>query len=155
MTVNPYYVAGLFDGEGYIYIFKKVRRQHIGYYLSVGVTMCHRPTVEMFHQSFGGHLNHNRADLRSSANRCQFMWGANNQLAATFLRYIEPYLIIKKAEAKVGIALQDHIDQNLYNFKGRGDGKKRLNREAILAHREKLFQQCKDLKTICYPPLDV
>ncbi len=57
---TPKYIAGLFDGEGYIRIFKKSKKNHVGYYISAGIGMCHRPTIEAFHEKFGGSLDRQR-----------------------------------------------------------------------------------------------
>ncbi len=147
--MNLEYAAGIFDGEGYVYIFKKVKGKHIGYYVSVGITMCHYPTVKAFYDQFGGHLNSGSAHTNPK-HRPQFMWGMTNQKAASFLKIISPYLLIKADEANVAIILCDHIEQTKY---APSFVKQRANREAILARREELFQQCKQLKRYSFTPL--
>jgi hypothetical protein len=72
---------------------------------------------------------------------------------SNFLRRIRPYVIVKREEVDLVLQLRDHIDQHPYNFKGRGDGANRKDREKILAYREKLYQACKALKKRSYPPL--
>lgn len=143
--MNIHYLAGLFDGEGYVYIFKKTRGNHIGYYLSTGITMCHRPTLEAIHQQFGGHLNGNRAELRNPNNRTQFMWGAANKAAADFLKQIRPYTIIKADEIDIGLELQRHIEEIGYPTKEQ--------REEVRNYREELFQKCKALKDRSFEPI--
>ncbi len=143
--MNMHYLAGLFDGEGYVYIFKKARGKHVGYYLSTGITMCHRPTIEEIHEQFGGHFNGNRADLRNPKHRTQFIWGAANKVAADFLRKIRPYVKIKADEIDVGLALQEHIDIIGYPTKNQ--------REDVRNYRESLFQKCKALKGRPFDPL--
>lgn len=139
------YVAGLFDGEGYVYIFKKVRGNSTGYYLSAGITMCHRPILEILHQQFGGHLNGSRAELLNPNHRTQFLWGLANKQAASFIKEIQPYVIIKKDEIDIGLALQDHIEKIGYPTKEQRDG--------VIAYRENLFQQCKTMKSRTFEPM--
>lgn len=146
------YAAGIFDGEGFVYIFKKVKRESIGYYVSVGVNMCHRPTVEAFYHRFGGHLN-NGSTRKNPTHRRLFYWGAANRMAASFLEEIRPFLVVKADEADVALQLQKHIDQHRYISPGRNHMTERPNRDAILAFREGLFQQCKALKTVEFEPL--
>jgi hypothetical protein len=143
MDIN--YLAGLFDGEGYVYIFRKERGKHVGYYLSTGITMCHRPTLEAIHKQFGGHLNGNRAELKNPNHRTQFIWGAANKVAADFLQQIRPYIIIKADEIDMGLKLQQHIDSVGYPTKEQ--------REGVRNYREDLFQKCKELKTKTFEPL--
>jgi hypothetical protein len=143
--MNLHYAAGLFDGEGYVYIFKKEKGTTVCYVISTGITMCHYPTVKAFYDQFGGHLNGHRADLRNSKHRTGFMWGAANQQAAKFLRKIRPYVLIKADEIDLALALQDHIDLHLSGSN--------LPRDERLAYREDLFQRCKELKKRTYPPL--
>lgn len=149
--MNLNYVAGLFDGEGYVYIFKKVKRNHIGYYVCTGIGMCYKPIIVTLHQNFGGHIN--ASQHKNPKHRTQFMWGLVNQQAAKFLRQIQPYSVVKQAEIDLALELQDHIDQNPYNFKGRGYGGNRKDREGILAYREELLIKCKALKTQTFSPL--
>ncbi len=141
--MNLEYAAGIFDGEGYVYIFKKQRQNYLGYYVSVGLTMCHYPTVKAFHDQFGGHLNSGSARVNPK-HRNQFMWGLSNQMAAKFLVTMIPHLVIKKDEAIIAVALQAHIE--LYK-KGPYD------RDKVLIWREGLFQQCKALKSVEFAPL--
>lgn len=134
------YVAGLFDGEGYVYIFKKSRQGHVGYYLSAGITMTHRPILEQLHQQFGGHLNGNRTYEQNPNHRTQFHWGLANSVAGNFIRLIQPFSIVKLDQIDLGLALQDHIDLIGYP--------KKEQREEVRAFREDLFQKCKAMKKI-------
>jgi hypothetical protein len=154
MLMDDNYVAGLFDGEGFARIFKKVRQGHVGYYPAVGIGMTHYPVIKMLYDEFGGHLNENRHDLRNPKYRIQFCWGIHNQGVAPFLRRILPYVIVKREEVELVLALRDHIDQNPYHHKGRDVGNNRKDiRDEILAYREDLYMKCKILKKRAYPTL--
>lgn len=144
------YVAGLFDGEGTVRIFKKVRENHIGYYVSASLAMCHRPVIEELQKKFGGTVHNNRADLTGPNRRCQFGWHTANKKAEAFLRQVTPFLIVKREEAEIALVLRDHMQQNPYIWR-RGF---RNNRDEILAYREHLYQRCKALKHVNYPPIE-
>lgn len=143
--MNIYYVAGLFDGEGYVYIFRKEHGNHIGYYVTAGILMCHYPTMLAIHEQFGGHLNGNRSDLRNPKHRTGFTWGVANQKAANFLRQIRPYVNIKSDEIDIALQLQANIDLHR--------GKYGNQRDEVLAYRDTLYQQCKALKKRTFTPL--
>ncbi len=153
--MNMHYAGGIFDGEGYVYIFKKQLKSkpnQIGYYISVGITMCHFPTIKAFHDRFGGHLN-NGSNRVNPKHRPQFMWGASNQKAAVFLKAIRPYVFIKADEIDIALTLQDHIEANPYISPGRNHMIERPDRDEILAYRENLLLQCKALKARSFTPL--
>ena len=152
MKMNPYYAAGIFDGEGFVYIFKKERLNHVGYYVSAGVNMCHYPTVKVFHDDFGGHLNSGR-DPISPKHRPIFAWGVTGKAAASFLEYIKHYSLIKEDEVNVALTLHYHIQQNKYVSPGRNHMTERPDRDGILAYREELYQRCKALKQRSFAPL--
>lgn len=155
--MNIHYVAGIFDGEGFVYIFRKQLRSkpnHTGYYVSVGVNMCHYPTIKALHEMFGGHIN-NGSTRKNPKHRPTFVWGIANQKAAEFLRTIRPFVTIKAAEIDVALALQAHIDQTSYVPipPNKNQVTERPDRDEILAYRETLYQRCKELKTYSFTPL--
>lgn len=153
--MNIHYIAGIFDGEGFVYIFRKQLRSkpnHTGYYISTGVNMCHHPTIKALYDQFGGHINNGSA-RKNPKHRPLFAWGMANQKAAQFLRIIRPFVTIKAAEIDVALALQDHIDQTPYLSPGKNPMAERANRGEILAYRETLYQQCKELKSYSFTPL--
>ena len=147
------YVAGLFDGEGYVRIFKKVRKNHTGYYIAVGLGMTYYPIIKALHEEYGGSYSENRHDLRNSKNRIQFTWHVHNKIGANFLHRIRPYVVVKKDELEIALALQDHIEKNKYISSGRNHMTERKDRDQILAYREDLFQRIKALKKRSFPPL--
>jgi hypothetical protein len=148
MLLTDSYVAGLFDGEGYIRItkWKKPGSTHIRYALFGGIGMTHRPIIEALHQQYGGSTNENRHDLRSPRNRIQFTWVVSSQKAAAFLRIIHPFSIVKRDEIDIALELQRHIDSNPYVSGGRNHMEERPDREKIIAYRDDLFQKITALK---------
>lgn len=153
------YVAGLFDGEGFVRIarFQKPNSTHIRYAIHLGIGMTHWPVIEALKTEYGGSIHENRHDLRNPKNRIQFMWVAASQVGAAFLRRVLPYLIVKRDEAEIALHLQDHIDANPYKPAGRpkkgGVVKHREGRDDLFAYREELYQQITALKKRSYPSL--
>ena len=155
MILSDSYVAGLFDGEGYIRItnWKKPNSTHVRYALFGGIGMSYFPIIEALREKHGGSLNQNRHDLRNPRARIQFTWVVSSQNAATFLRKIQPFAIVKREEIDIALELQRNIDENPYISGGRNHMNERPNRDAILAKREELFQQITILKKRSFAPL--
>lgn len=149
------YAAGLFDGKGHVSIFKKTlasKPNHVGYYLNAGITMSHYPTVKAFYDKFGGSLNNHIPPIKPN-HRQQFHWSIGDRKAATFLRAIRPYSVIKADEIDLALALRNHIDLNKYVSPGRNHMTERPDRDVILAYRESLYLQCRQLKKRAFAPL--
>jgi hypothetical protein len=149
------YAAGLFDGEGHVGIIKKMlasKPNHIGYYISAGITMTHYPTLKAFHDQFSGRIDNHTPPAKPSHRQC-FHWGISDRMAVTFLRAIRPYTVIKADEIDLALALGEHIKRNRYTSSGRNHMTERPNRDAILAYRESLYLQCKQLKKRAFAPL--
>ena len=154
------YIAGLFDGEGYVRInrWAKPKSTHIRYNLIVGINMTYRPIIEMLHEQFDGGLYENRYDLRNPKQRIGYCWNVASQGAAAFLRLIQPHLIVKRDQVNLALEFQANIDDNPYTPGGRpkktGGIAKRENRDALLAFREQCFIRIRDMKKEAFPPLE-
>ncbi len=146
--MNDQYFAGLFDGEGSIRItrLKLPGKDHVRYALYGAIGMCHRPIIEAVHREYGGHIYCIQPKMKNSRTHFDVRWGS--QMAATMLRRIQPYVIVKKEEVDLALKFQAHIDDNPYNPGGRGF---RVNREKIVATRELFFQKITALKKRAYP----
>ncbi len=151
------YVAGLFDGEGYVRIARwaKPNSIHLRHAVYAGIGMTYCPIIEAISREFGGYVYSNRHDLRNPNSRIQFVWSVGSQIAAAFLRRIQPHTIVKRDEIDIAITLQDHIDQNPYISAGRNHMHERKGREELLAYREDLFHRITALKKRSFPPLPI
>lgn len=112
------YIAGFFDGEGNINIYKidtennrKVHQlRNPKYELSVAFYNTDKEIMEWLHSVFGGYLqtrnrdNSPKRDKEWKENYCVRM--TSNQ-ALEFIRLVYPYLRIKKKQADVAIAFQE------------------------------------------------
>jgi hypothetical protein len=155
--VNVSYVAGLFDGEGFVRIhrWEKPNSVHIRYNLIAGINMTHRPIIEMMHKEFGGGLRSARKETRGK--RVLFCWMVASQGAATFLRRIQPHAVVKKDQIDLALEFQANIDENSYTPTGR-PGKHhgpllRENRDELLAFRQECFERIRDMKKETFAPL--
>lgn len=137
------YAAGLFDGEGYIRVavWKKPNSTHTRYQVYGGINMCHRPVIEALHAQFGGSMP-NPGRRISPAHRPLFTWNISSQIAASFLRQVLPFLIVKKDEAVLCLHLQSHIDEHKIGIKKRDYP----NKEAIFSYRASLAREIALLK---------
>lgn len=100
------YVAGLFDGEGSVSIilrlYKSLTRNPC-HYLSCGISLTNKQTIDMLQNEFGGKV----VLLRSKGNRkpC-WRWTLDNSSAVQFLEAIEPYSCVKLTQILVGLSFQ-------------------------------------------------
>lgn len=134
-----FYLAGVFDGEGYISIHRKVTQKgYIGYSLLAGVNMVDKEPPELFHKYFGGGL-HLRIS-KDSSTRPDWRWRVDGKLAYNFIKSIKPYLRVKKIKADLGMEFQE--TKKHYNWKPAKEKQdevnaylkmKQLNRRGIYA----------------------
>lgn len=140
------YVAGLFDGEGWVRAddSKKTQKGHTrrSYQMVVGIAMTERPLIEMLHAKFGGNFSVRKHP--SPTHRPCFSWTAASNIALAFLRQVEPHLIVKKEQARLAILLQEHVLANKHIMNGYG--KTAEMRAPLYAYRAELADQIKALK---------
>ncbi len=96
------YLAGFFDGEGFIGIATlKRKRGGMYHYLVATVTQSDRDYVllELFRYFFGGVIG-------KSSTKGLHEWKVCSRKAKVLLEILEPYLRIKKRQAQVGLEFQ-------------------------------------------------
>jgi hypothetical protein len=146
------YVAGLFDGEGYITVdfYRKETGRFTRCQIKSGISLTHRPTIEALAGRFGGVLNVNpSANRRNSNHRVVYAWALSGASSQDFLASVLPFLIIKKSQAKLAIRLHDHVMKHAYAMRYRQYSAEK--RESILAYREGLVLQIRDIKKETFP----
>ena len=92
------YLAGFFDGEGSIGSCVNVNGVHSS--ITITVTNKDPRVLAIFKASFGGNIYKNRAPLGSCLE-----WKAAGKQAATTLRAMLPFLILKKDRAELALAV--------------------------------------------------
>ncbi len=90
------YVAGIFDGEGNIYIK--------GTNIQANVSNTNWKLITELIKKFGGGISEFTRE-EPHHKRC-WLWRVCGDNAEDFLRKIEPYLIIKKKKAKKAIKVR-------------------------------------------------
>lgn len=138
------YIAGLFDGEGSIFIarIKNKRSGAIWYRLNVSFSMTDREPVEMLHNIF----SLRRKTLmyikgRERGYKDVAMWLSTGNVALRFLQCMEPWLRVKKPQARLGIEFQEWR-----NASG-NPGKPRT--KEVLEKCEEYRQRMKKLNGVC------
>lgn len=102
------YFAGLFDGEGCIYIEKqKYKEKNTVYSLKCKISMCNFNVLNFTKSLFGGCLYHDKPHHTSNRYGNLWSWSCYCGSAKLFLIAILPFLHIKKTEAELGIKFQE------------------------------------------------
>lgn len=109
------YLAGLFDGEGTICIQRDVRKDKekgryggATYTVTVRIGMIQKEPIEMYRRIFAvGYLDEEK---KYHQFRPMFRWSARKRSdVESFLLRIEPFLRVKKAQAKLALKYFDEI----------------------------------------------
>jgi len=105
MGLSMQYLAGLFDGEGYISVrrFKK-SKNYGGFYYNpiIGIHMNGFNLLKKIHEKFGGRLY----TRKNFVNRPTTEWVLSGaRRVSDALKLLYPYLNIKKKQAKLCILL--------------------------------------------------
>lgn len=99
------YFAGFFDGEGYIGLAAASKTQMS---LRVIIGQKTREVLDMLRASYGGGV-YQTTDKRSG--RSHFYWDCKSRAAERFVRDIEPYVHVKRAQVDVALEYRDRINE--------------------------------------------
>ncbi len=102
------YLAGFFDGEGCVCITKS-SRPPFGthqYILHVSVTQVDPRPLYAFQARFGGHV------YTQGKTRRGMQWTITAKRAVPVLEVLLPHLVVKRADAEIGIAFQAALQRN-------------------------------------------
>lgn len=119
---NKAYIAGLFDGEGHIFITEDMRPNYKTslHILRIGVTNTHKPTIEWLFSLFPTTISKRVQHKNHPTWKPCYSWNAASKNALLFLKTIYPYLKIKKEQVRLGIEFQEQWqDRRLRDKKGR------------------------------------
>jgi hypothetical protein len=100
------YLAGLFDGEGYVGIVKKhpKARHNPSHVLQVEISNTHKPTIDFVNRRFSGCVYKFKPTMRT--RKICWDWRGTNRNAIKFLETVLPYLRIKRSQAILGLRFQ-------------------------------------------------
>lgn len=105
LVSNLAWAAGLFDGEGCIFISRQTRisRPSVGYALKTSVSMVHLPTLERLRDVVGAGNVYGHRSGRNPRSRQSWQWCAYNKRAMLVLRLLRPFLTTKAKEADLAL----------------------------------------------------
>lgn len=161
MELDIRYVAGLFDGEGWITVSvlpitslgsnNRYAREHIRYQLFVGISMTHYPIIEALHKQFGGMFTRCSTAKRVNPNhRITYTWRVASRKAGHFLPLIAPHLVVKREEAEIAMEFQRHIQENTGKMKYKPE-----MRPELYAYRQDVVERLRTLKKRAYDVIPV
>ena len=139
------YLAGLWDGDGCIYIrTQRSPKGRVQYVMGATLTMTHKPTLKFWAERVGlgsvGILHDGRAKKKS------YQWKLAAKKAEELLRILYPYLMVKKDQADIAFRFRDTI--------GRSSNKSKYKGEELWQHtldiREELKQELHIIKKKSY-----
>lgn len=144
IKINLQYLAGFIDGEGWIGIYKAkpngYPQKSARYTLEVGIgqTLKGKKLFEQLVKQFGGRVSFYQPKTKNAKAQCKFVILGNNALK--LLIFIEPFLILKKEQAKICIKFQkEKSGLNIKNNNFRG----KLVPIHITKKRENYYQSLK------------
>lgn len=129
--------AGIFDGEGTVYIKKTRRGKSEGHVLDMEVSMTHKPTIERLYNTYGiGSFRPCRRKNPGEGHRQAWKWSITSRQAVEVLNLMLPYISTKKEEVLVALEFA--------KFK-EGNGGQALTDE-VLTTRDLYYNKLKKLK---------
>ena len=158
------YVAGLFDGEGFVRIERQTfaskhtkwhdsrvnfyptqKAGHIRFVVYAGINMTDPRSVRLVYERFGGYFKSPRKPSKPT-HRPLHAWIVASRFAYRFLVEVMPYLIIKREEADLAIEFQEHI-------MNRGGSKRHCGwmSEEEIAYRNRCHDVMAALKHVIHP----
>jgi LAGLIDADG-like domain len=130
------YIAGLFDGEGSIYIGLQANSRSIPlHFLEISITNTDKGVLEWIKEKCGGRIT-KKAQVKERYRKPIWAWKASSRQAASFLGCIKPYLRIKTEQADVAIMFQERVSHLMLNRMNREESEWReLQRTKLIAIR--------------------
>lgn len=143
MNKNIYaYTAGLFDGEGYIDIYKATlskASKNPSLYLRVVISQKDGSIMNWLEDNFGGYV---RKEQRGETYI--YRWVIQSKSAVRFLNLIYPFIQIKKEQVELALQFEKMKGTYLETLKGYQGFRKLTDKE--MEDRMKIREELKKLK---------
>ena len=143
------YFAGLFDGEGCVFINKtwqNKRKLSPRYKLQVSITNSNPKPLIIIKQLYGGIISARRKN--NEKYKAWYVWRVTTKSAENFLRDILPYLIIKKEEVELALIHRKFANKHRMDSQENKNIKHYTDEE--LKKQEKIRIELKELKRTAY-----
>jgi len=101
MTDNTAYAAGIFDGEGCVYVVGG-DGQVWTHGLRVKVAMCDPEPIKYLYDNYGGTIR-NYMPRDGRGKRVVFIWNTATHDSLAFLEAIEPYVLGKRTQLLIAL----------------------------------------------------
>lgn len=142
METNIAYVAGLFDGEGYIDIYKASTSKNSkspSFMLRVIISQKDGSIMNWLETNFGGSVR-----MERRKENWIYRWDIRSQAAKRFLILIMPYLKIKTEQAKLALEFEEVKGKYLESLKGHRGFRKLTKNE--IGKRIEIKNRLKNIK---------
>lgn len=104
-NIKLFWYAGLFEGEGCIYIRRKKNGKNISYILEVQLTMTDKEIVKSFKNEFGGKTRLQTNKINSNA-KDTLVWSLSGPHTILFLERLMPYLFSTSEKEKFYLGIE-------------------------------------------------
>lgn len=104
--LSPEYIAGFFDGEGWIIIAHASAVRWRGVNLRVGIGHTNFEILACLKAMFGGSLLGGKSKRKKWKPKWELTW--TGQIAERFLLCIRPFVILKKSQVELALAFIDY-----------------------------------------------
>ncbi len=136
------YAAGIFDGEGYVDIYKastSKMSKSPSFMVRVIISQKDGKVMNWLQDNFGGSVLLSKRDRNYI-----YRWDIRSQAANRFLSFIYPFVLIKKEQVKLALKFEERKGKYLETLKG-FQGFRQLSDEEI-KWRNEIKESLKKLK---------
>lgn len=101
VLMNKYYLSGLIDGEGYISLVPRKRKdvKEIYFVPVVKIALTKREIIEILKKDYGGYIHKRKSSAEKNYNESWTWEVKNRKPVLAFLKQFSEHLIIKKENA--------------------------------------------------------
>lgn len=142
------YIAGFFDAEGCVRIQKR-RYDKANHTLRCCISQIDKIPLDFISLYFGGGIHAKKGEI---GGQKMWRWSCSTRFASNFLKSIEPYLIVKKAEALLAAEFQKSM---IGRWGGRVVDRVTERELAVREAQRILMQSLKNRKSTGIPPNNI
>ena len=103
------YIAGIYDGEGSMYIGLQSRSGRVPtHFLEISIANTDKPLLDWVQSVCGGRVS-KKGTVKNGHTKPGWTWKASSRQAALFLSCLRPYLRVKASQADVAINFQERV----------------------------------------------